>query len=54
MSKKILFENVAPNSIVLVDYVDEKLTFDVQSVFELASQPLVDDNGFIVLDSVKP
>ena len=53
LSKKILFENIQPNSLVLVDFVDNVLTFEVQSQFEIAPQPMVDNNGFIVLDTVK-
>lgn len=52
LSKKILFENIGENSLVVVDFVDNSLTFDVQSVFDINPQPTVDDNGFIVLDTV--
>jgi hypothetical protein len=53
LSKKILFDNIQPNSLVLVDYVNNELTFEVQSQFEISPQPMVDTNGFIVLDPVK-
>ena len=53
LSKKILFDNIQPNSLVLVDYVNNELTFEVQSQFDIAPQPMVDNNGFIVLDTVK-
>jgi ATP-dependent Clp protease ATP-binding subunit ClpA len=53
LSKKILFDNIQPNSLVLVDFVNNKLTFEVQSQFEITPQPMVDTNGFIVLDTVK-
>jgi ATP-dependent Clp protease ATP-binding subunit ClpA len=53
LSKKILFDNIQPNSLVLVDFVNNELTFEVQSQFEITPQPMVDTNGFIVLDTVK-
>ena len=53
LSKKILFDNIQPNSLVLVDFVNNELTFEVQSQFDIAPQPMVDNNGFIVLDTVK-
>ena len=52
LSKKILFESVAPNSIVAVDFADGALTFDVQTVFDIVPQPIVDSNGYIVLDQI--
>ena len=48
VSKKILFENVAPGSIIIVDYIDQEIRFDIK--FENHAQPTVDDNGYIVLD----
>ena len=53
LSKKILFENVGENSIVVVDYANDALTFDIQNVFDITPQPMVDNDGYIVLDSVK-
>ena len=54
LSKKILFENIAANSIIAVDYVNSQLTFEVQSAFDIAPQPVVNNDGYIVLDNVKP
>jgi ATP-dependent Clp protease ATP-binding subunit ClpA len=53
LSKKILFENLGPNTIVLIDYVNGQLTFDAQTVFDIVPQPIVDSNGYIVLDEIK-
>jgi len=53
LSKKILFENLGPNTIVVVDYVNGEVTFDSQTVFDIAPQPIVDSNGYIILDQVK-
>jgi ATP-dependent Clp protease ATP-binding subunit ClpA len=48
LSKKILFENVPENTTVVVDYVDEKFTFEITAT---ASQQItVDNDGFIVLE----
>jgi ATP-dependent Clp protease ATP-binding subunit ClpA len=53
LSKKILFEDLQPNSLVVVDFVDGALTFELQSVFDIAPQPTVNEDGFIILDQVK-
>lgn len=53
LSKKILFEDLGPNTIVVVDYIDGKITLDAQTVFDIAPQPIVDSNGYIILDEVK-
>jgi ATP-dependent Clp protease ATP-binding subunit ClpA len=53
LSKKILFENIQPNSLIVIDYVNNELTFDVQSQFGILPQPIVNDDGFIVLDPIK-
>lgn len=50
LSKKILFENVGANSIVTVDFVNKEFKFDAHSVYESAPQPMIDSNGYIVLD----
>lgn len=44
LSKKILFENIAPNSTIIVDCVDKAFTFNVTE----AVTPTVDLNGYIV------
>lgn len=49
LSKKILFENIAPNTIVIVDFKDDNYTFDTQVVASI-NIPTVDVNGFIVVD----
>lgn len=53
LSKKILFDNLGPNTIVTVDYQDGEITFDTQTVFDIAPQPIVDSNGYIILGEVK-
>jgi ATP-dependent Clp protease ATP-binding subunit ClpA len=53
LSKKILFERLAPNTTVTVDYRDNKLEFDIVST-QLSVIPSIDSNGYIVLDGVKP
>ncbi len=50
VSKKILFENISDNSIITVDFVDGKLNFDVQSAFDIVAQPVVNNDGYIILD----
>ena len=52
LSKKILFENVPPNSTVFVDYANSKITFDVQPLIT-SILPTIDSNGYIVLDQVE-
>jgi ATP-dependent Clp protease ATP-binding subunit ClpA len=53
LSKKILFEHTPAHSIVTVDCKDKALTFDTHSVYDSATQPMIDSNGYIVLVSVK-
>jgi ATP-dependent Clp protease ATP-binding subunit ClpA len=53
LSKKILFEDIQPNSLIVIDYVNNELTFDVQSQFGIAPTPIVNNDGFIVLDTIK-
>jgi len=52
LSKKILFEAVEPNSLITVNYAAGKFEFDIQST-NFDSPPIVDENGYIVLDVVK-
>lgn len=49
LSKKILFENLGANSILIVDFKEGAYTFDAQQVINTAV-PTVDENGFIVLE----
>jgi len=46
LSKKILFENIAENSTIAVDY-KEKITFTVVAANQLAT---VDANGYVILE----
>jgi ATP-dependent Clp protease ATP-binding subunit ClpA len=52
LSRKILFERMATNTTVTVDYQDEKITFDTTAT-QLALTPSIDSNGYIVLDGIK-
>ena len=52
LSKKILFENITANHIVEIDYADEEFKFTVLQSFSPAT-PMIDSNGYIVLDSVQ-
>jgi ATP-dependent Clp protease ATP-binding subunit ClpA len=50
LSKKILFENVAPGSVVEVNF-NEEFTFEVHEGIG-AVAPAIDSNGYIVLDTI--
>jgi ATP-dependent Clp protease ATP-binding subunit ClpA len=52
LSKKILFENIPNGCVVVVDFVDNQVVFDVQAN-ALAVLPTIDSNGYIVLDQVE-
>ena len=45
-------DNLGPNTVFVVDYADGELKFDVQTVFDVQPQPIVDSNGYIVLDQI--
>jgi ATP-dependent Clp protease ATP-binding subunit ClpA len=53
LSKKILFDKVPAHSVVTVDYVNGEFTFDSTSVYDAAPQPMIDSNGYIILDDIK-
>ena len=53
LSKKILFDNIGPNTIMVVDFVNKAFTFDAKSAFDITLQPTVNEDGFIVLDQLK-
>jgi len=52
LSRKILFDRMGSNTTVLVDYQDDKITFDTTAT-QLALTPSIDSNGYIVLDGIK-
>lgn len=54
LSKKIIFENIPNNSVVIVDYKNEAIDFEIKSVEVDFEQPSVDTDGYIVLDQFKP
>ena len=52
LSKKILFDSVPVNSIIEVNWSGEEFEFNVIDTFTPAV-PMIDSNGYIVLDSVQ-
>ncbi|CAB4129351.1 ATP-dependent Clp protease ATP-binding subunit [uncultured Caudovirales phage] len=52
LSKKILFETIPVNSIIEVDWTNAEFSFTVLGQFQPAT-PIIDANGYIVLDSVQ-
>jgi ATP-dependent Clp protease ATP-binding subunit ClpA len=53
LSKKILFETVPSNSIIEVDYRDDQFEFTVVDTYTAPALPMIDANGYVVLDSVE-
>ena len=52
LSKKILFDNVPANHIIEVDWRDDTFQFTVLEKFTQIT-PMIDSNGYIILDSVQ-
>jgi len=52
LSKKILFESVPNNTNITVDYKDNEVCFEIQLALNNAL-PIIDSNGYIVLDQVE-
>jgi ATP-dependent Clp protease ATP-binding subunit ClpA len=52
LSKKILFESVPANTVIEIDWLEEKFEFNVLGQF-IPTAPIIDSNGYIVLDSVQ-
>jgi ATP-dependent Clp protease ATP-binding subunit ClpA len=52
LSKKILFDNVPANTTVEVDYTNEEFKF-LAIEGQFPALPMIDSNGYIVLDSVQ-
>jgi ATP-dependent Clp protease ATP-binding subunit ClpA len=52
LSKKILFESIAPNTIIEVDWSENKFEFTAVDMFT-ANIPTVDKDGYIILDSLQ-
>jgi ATP-dependent Clp protease ATP-binding subunit ClpA len=48
LSKKILFEIVAPQSIIVVDHKDNEFTFTTMAATDTTYR--IDDNGYIILE----
>jgi len=51
LSRKMLFESMPANSIILVDAINGEIQFNTQS--SIITSPSIDSNGFIILDGVK-
>ena len=54
LSKKLIFESVEPNHIIIVDYVNDEIIFNVKSTEVDFDQPKVNNDGYIILDQFKP
>jgi ATP-dependent Clp protease ATP-binding subunit ClpA len=52
LSKKILFENIAPSTIIEIDWLEDVFKFNVLGQFTPAL-PMIDANGYIQVDSVQ-
>ena len=52
LSKKMLFESIPIGNTITVDYVNNQIVFDTQTTV-LATLPMIDSNGYIVLDQVE-
>ena len=52
LSKKILFENIPGNTVIEVDWANDKFEFNSLGHYSPAT-PMIDSNGYIVLDSVQ-
>jgi ATP-dependent Clp protease ATP-binding subunit ClpA len=52
LSKKILFDTVPTNSIIEVNWTGTEFTFDILDTF-ISNTPMIDANGYIVLDTVQ-
>jgi ATP-dependent Clp protease ATP-binding subunit ClpA len=52
LSKKILFESVPNNTNITIDYRNNEVCFDIQLAINNAL-PIIDSNGYIVLDQVE-
>ena len=53
LSKKILFESIPANTVIEIDWRDDKFEFTAVDTFT-ANVPMIDADGYIVLDSVQP
>lgn len=55
LSKRLIFDPIPSNSIIIVDRAGDELTFDVSKpALGYSNQPTVNENGYIVLDQFKP
>jgi ATP-dependent Clp protease ATP-binding subunit ClpA len=52
LSKKILFENVPVNTVIEVNWIEDQFEFNVLGQL-IPTAPMIDANGYIVLDSVQ-
>jgi len=55
LSKRLIFDPIPSNSIIIVDRAGDELTFNVSKpALGYSNQPTVNENGYIVLDQFKP
>jgi ATP-dependent Clp protease ATP-binding subunit ClpA len=52
LSKKILFDNILANHIIEIDWKDDEFKFTTLETFTQIA-PMIDSNGYIVLDSIE-
>mgnify|MGYP003347774019 FL=1 len=52
LSKKILFESVPEHSVVVADFVNGEIVFDIQAAV-MPVLPTIDSNGYIILDQIE-
>ena len=52
LSKKILFDSIPVNTLIEIDYQDKEFTFTALDT-HVPTLPMIDSNGYIVLDSVQ-
>jgi ATP-dependent Clp protease ATP-binding subunit ClpA len=52
LSKKILFDSIPANTIIEVDYADKEFKFTALDTYT-PTAPMIDSNGYIVLDTVQ-
>jgi ATP-dependent Clp protease ATP-binding subunit ClpA len=50
LSKKIIFDKIAPNSVIIVDVLDNEFQFTVEPSAETTYR--IDNNGYIVLEDL--
>jgi ATP-dependent Clp protease ATP-binding subunit ClpA len=52
LSRKILFDRIPNNTLIVADYQDNTIRFDTQPL-SMAISPSIDSNGYIILDGIQ-